>query len=292
MIRSMTAFGRASVEVPLGRFIIEIQSVNKKFREVQVQLPRELARYELDLKKWIGERVSRGAVSVKVFAEFVGEAPYVVKPNILLVKQLKNAWQEIATEFGSEPVQVSLLANHEGILLYSDEVADERGYKEALKAAVEEVLTQFIVMREKEGKVLYDDMCQRLVLLSQFVDGIEKRSRGVGPAYRKKLEERIKEFAEGCLDNEERVLRELCIYADRVDISEEIIRFRLHLDHFKEVLDSDERVVGKTLEFLLQELGREVTTMGSKSVDGEISRLVVGIKGELERIREQVQNVE
>jgi uncharacterized protein (TIGR00255 family) len=292
MIRSMTAFGRAFVEVPLGRFIIEIQSLNKKFLEVQVQMPRELARYELDIKKWVSARVLRGTVSVKVFVEFLGEAPYTVRPNMPLIKQLKSAWHQIAVEFGGTEPSISLLANHEDIMIYSDVNADENGYKEALQNVMTLALDKFVATREREGKALYDDMSQRLESLTQTISRIEKLSEGTVPTYKKKLEERIKEFADGCLDNEDRILREICLYADRVDISEEITRFRSHVEHFKHVLNGSDQTVGKTLEFIIQEMGREANTMGSKSVDADITRLVVEIKGELERIREQVQNVE
>ncbi len=293
MLRSMTAYGRASTQLPLGRFVVEVQSVNRKFLEVNALLPKELARFESEVKQWIGGVVARGQVSCKVSAFFESSTPMVVSPNIPLAREIKAAWDKIAKAVGvAQKFELSFLADVGGMFIYGEEMPDEELYRQALKGVVEKALESFLAMKAREGQHLLDDIAQRMYKLVQMIGQIALYAPDATKRYQQKLKERIEALVPGSVDNDERLLREIGIYAEKVDIAEEITRFSSHLSQLDGLLNSAEVSVGKTLEFVLQELNREINTIGSKSGDMRISCQVVEIKGELEKIREQIQNVE
>lgn len=294
MLKSMTAYGRGIFNAPIGQFVIEIQSVNRKHLEIQVMLPRELSQFDVELKKWLSSHVARGQVSVKVNAAFHGPVPFVVRPNLPLARQIRDAWEEIAKELKVEmPIfDLALLKGTEGLLSFEENRDEEENYRQTLKQAFEKALKGFIQMKEQEGAVLQNDMIGRLRKMGQEMRLIENKTPLATTRYREKLIARLEEILPGRIENEERILREVALYADKIDITEEITRFNCHLTHFEELIHSEELSVGKTLEFLVQELNREVNTIGSKSSELEIARAVIDIKTELERIREQIQNIE
>lgn len=290
----MTAYGRASVNTKVGHFIIEIQSLNRKFLEVNVMLPRELGQFDIELKKWLMPHLARGQVTVKVNVTFEGAVPFIVKPNLPLARQLKSAWDEIISELNlkEQEFTLSLFEEEKGLLSYEENHAEEENYRKALKETLEVALRGFLQMKFQEGAVLEADIIERLKIIRESLKIIETKKPFATNKYREKLIARLDEIAPGFIENEQRVLREIAIFAERVDIAEEITRFHCHLTHFEELIHSDAISVGKTIEFVLQELNREINTMGSKSSDLEISRAVIDIKSELERIREQIQNIE
>lgn len=295
MLRSMTAYGRASATTALGRFVVEIQSVNRKHLEISVLLPKELTRFDADIRKLVGKQAFRGQVNVKISAYFDKTTPSVVTPNLPLAKQLKAAWEAIAKELELKTIEfpLELLSNEEGILLYGEELHDEEQYRLDLINVASEALEQFVAMRIREGEALLQDISARLTNLRHWLDRIVVLSKDSVGKYRHKLLERLESVVPGIIEDEERILREICLFADRIDITEEITRFYSHLDQWGNLLlFSESKGIGKTLEFLLQEMSREVNTIGSKSADIEISHLVVDMKSDLERIREQIQNVE
>ena len=293
MLRSMTAFGRAVLDLKLGRFVVEIQSVNKKFLDITCFSPRELARFEVDIKKQIGSEVARGQLVIRLFVEFKGGVPVAVTPNVAFAKKVKEAYGTIAKELGiSDEISLSLLARQEGVVTLTEQLEDEEAWRKALHDVVGEALEKLIAMKEHEGASLLADIEKRLSRLGGLIENIGSLTKRATEKYRTKLENTLKEVVPNIVDNEERVLREVCVFADRVDIAEEVTRFKAHIDHLDSVLRGDCHRMGKKLEFILQEMGREINTIGSKAADVEISRLVVDVKGELERIREQIQNVE
>lgn len=295
MLRSMTAYGRASRTTVLGRFVVEMQSVNRKHLEISVFLPKELTRFDADLRKLVGARVFRGQVTVKVSAYFDKCTPCVVTPNLPLARQLKAAWDAIAKDLKFESTEFTLefLLNEQGVLLYEEDLQDEEQYRSDLLDVASEALDYFFDMRTREGKALEHDISSRLTRLKEYLDKIAVLSQGAVGKYRQKLLDRIEAVVPGILKDEERILREICLFADRIDIAEEITRFYSHLEQCGNLLTlAETNSVGKKLEFLLQEMSREVNTIGSKSADVEISHLVVEMKSDLERIREQIQNVE
>ncbi len=294
MLKSMTAYGRASLTTKAGHFVIEIQSVNRKFLEVNVVLPRELSQFDIELKKWLLPHVARGQINVKVSAFFEGTVPFIIKPNIPLARQLKGAWDEIiqALSLEEQEFNLSLLNQAEGLLLYEENYEEEENYRQLLKQVLDEALKIFLQMKMQEGAVLHADIAQRIKTIRQLMQLIEQKTPYATHRYREKLVSRLEELLPGQVENEERILREVALFAEKIDITEEITRFFCHLTHLNELMQSISHSVGKTVEFVLQELNREVNTIGSKSSDLEIARAVIDVKSELERIREQIQNVE
>ena len=291
----MTAYGRSCVTSSLGRFTIEIQSVNRKHLEINTTLPNEFLRFDSDLKKLISAQVCRGQVNLKVNVAFEKASPLTVIPNIGLALQIQKAWHELGSSLGiaiDDKGLVNVLARTEGVLLFDEDFEDEEKYKKILHQAVEQALEHLLSMKTHEGSSLFNDISARIDTVSKAVKLIEEKSPGATTRYREKLKERLNEAMGMSIENEDRILREVCVYADKIDIAEELTRFDSHLGQMRKLLNSEVPAVGKTLEFMIQELNREVNTIGSKSSDVDVSRLVIEIKTELERIREQIQNIE
>ncbi|CUI17003.1 conserved hypothetical protein [Candidatus Protochlamydia naegleriophila] len=294
MLKSMTAFGRANFNTEMGHFTVEIQSVNRKFLEINVQLPRELSYFDVEIKKWLQPYITRGQVTVKVMASFEGKAPFIVVPNLALARQIKEAWSTIAKqlELDGESIDLELLSQSEDILRFEENRHEEENYRQILKQVLDQAVAGFMQMKFQEGDVLLGDMLSRSEKIRQAMKIIEERTPYATKKYREKLMARLEDLLPEHVENEERILREVALFAEKIDIAEEITRFFCHLTRFEERIQGSDSSVGKTLEFILQELGREVNTIGSKSSDIEIARLVIDIKSELERIREQIQNIE
>lgn len=295
MLKSMTAYGRACSISPIGHFVVEIQSVNRKHLEINTFLPKELLRFDADVKKWIAAQVGRGQVNVKISVTFDRESPLVVTPNIALAKQIKSAWDAIALELqlpSEKGFTLSMLSETSGLLLYEEDVQDEEVYRNALHQAVLEALEKLMSMKLREGEILHKDIATRFDKMAPMIKEIAIKAPGATERFRQRLLERLEEVMSGNIEHEERLLREVCVYAEKVDIAEELTRFDSHLQQVSALLQSDGQAIGKTLEFLVQELNREINTISSKSADMDVARLVVDIKSELERIREQIQNIE
>jgi uncharacterized protein (TIGR00255 family) len=295
MLKSMTAFGRACLVTSLGRFIVEIQSVNRKHLEISTFLPKELIRFDPHIKNWIAALVSRGQIILKMTAVFENESPLTVQPNLALARQYKNAWDQILENLGiegeNEPF-LRLLTKESGILLYEENIKNPEEYAHDLEKVVNAALQDLMVMKEKEGRILQEDILKRLQKVRSWMELVKKRAPEAPQKYRQKLIERIKELIEGNLEEDERILKEIAIYSEKVDITEEFTRFDSHLKQVEDLIQSETVPIGKTLEFLIQELNRETNTISAKSSDLDISKAVVEIKSELEKIREQIQNIE
>ena len=287
----MTAYGRAQTSTPVGRIVVEIQSVNRKFLDTHLSLPAELQSFDAQLRRWVAESLQRGRISLTVNAVFSGEGPVKVEANIPLARQIVAAWEDIraTTGLNSEPSADAIL-RMEGVLTTTIELLDEDAYSAPLKEAFDAALQAFQSMQNREGEALESDVRARLKLIRTKVAEMLPLSKGSCERYRIKLMERIQEVAAD-MDCDDRILREVALYAEKVDIEEELTRLGSHLDQFDLLLKKDE-AVGKTLDFLLQELFRETNTIASKASDTKLSHLAVDVKGELERIREQIQNVE
>lgn len=296
----MTAYGRSSITSMLGHFVVEIQSVNRKFLEIHTVLPKELNRFEIEVKRWVSAHLARGQITIKVGISFEGSSPYIVRPNLLLAKQLKNAWDEIASalNLNSNDAFLPYLQNVEGLFIYEENHIEEEKYRESIQQAVETALRDFLQMKAEEGKLLQLDIEMRLEMMRNLLKEIEQATPLATKKYREKLIARLNEVLTGSdspassVENEERILREIALFAEKIDIAEELTRFSCHLTHFLTLIRSETTTVGKTLEFVLQEMHREVNTIGSKSLDLSVARAVIDIKSEIERIREQLQNIE
>jgi uncharacterized protein (TIGR00255 family) len=292
MIASMTGYGRGEATSNGITVGIEIRSVNSRFLEVSTRLPRSLGLRENDIKDFLRQKISRGKINVFVTVEREadGSAPLKINPSVAkayyaLLKELRRTLKvtspirmEHLLQFSDifEPVQTS--------------TSDEKEW-EVAQAALREATGNLDRMRRNEGGELEKDFKHRIGLLDRLLDEVEVLSRGQVPSERARLRERIKQLLEGENVDEGRLELELAILADRLDVTEECVRFRSHNKFFLEALQHQESA-GRKLNFLVQEMNREVNTIGSKSSATEIAHLVVGMKEELEKIREQIQNVE
>jgi len=294
MLKSMTAYGRAVVVRPFARIVIEIHSVNRKHLEILTSLPSGMARFDADVRKRIAGTILRGHVTVRMQVAFQEGSPISVIPNLQLAKALKEGWDQIASAVGvpSALVDLRLLANRDDLFVVEEQLGDETLWLQAIVEAVDQALGAASLMKVREGEQLAVDISKRLKILDNRMAEIEVRAPEVVQKQRVKLCERLNELVPGLLDNEERLLREVGLYAEKVDITEEITRFKSHLSQCDSLIHGKNASVGKTFEFLIQELNREINTIGSKSNDVDISRNVIDVKSELEKIREQIQNLE
>ncbi len=291
MLASMTGFGRAGLDAPFGKLVAEIQSVNRKYLEIFVSLPKEFSRFEQDVRTWVGEAVSRGQVSVRIHVIPSPGAALELLPDLEALKELKRGWEKIAKGLKCDPSCVDLpflLLNSP--LQQKQRLAEDKDLG-SFETCVKKALSALVSMKQKEGKALCLDIKERLLGLKKRWEAIRALAPNAVEKAKRSLSEKAKELLQSP-ELDERIAREILLYADRVDISEEITRLSSHFVQFREILDSKEKSVGRKMDFLIQEMGREVNTTGSKSPDPEISRLVVEMKSELEKIREQAQNIE
>lgn len=293
----MTAFGRASYTSPLGRFHVEIHTLNRRHLEIHFALPQQLSRFEIEIRKWIEAKIGRGQINVSLIWRSEEAGILKVVPNLALAKALKQAWDQIAQELAiPSQVTLSLLAEQEDILIFEQQTQNESEFLNALQKVVADALNQVLRMREQEGEALASDLKTRLLQIGTIVEKISHNATNATQRYREKLKQRLEELFTGSPENEEKILREIAVFAEKIDISEEMIRLKSHVQQFNQSLNTPlatpNETRGKTLEFLIQELHREVNTIGSKSSDLLITQWVLILKGEIEKIREQVQNIE
>ncbi|MGA8164211.1 MAG: YicC/YloC family endoribonuclease [Waddliaceae bacterium] len=295
MLKSMTAYGRAVTNTSVGTLTVEIQSLNRKYLDIMITLPKALSSFETSIRKQVASMIKRGKVSVSIIARFEQKTPLSLSPNFPLAREIKDAWDTIADELNltiDKQFYLEMLAKEPEILVCSPALEEEDGYRDALTLAVDEGLTHLMAMKVKEGKAIQDDFTPRLEQLRLWIDKIKEKSKDNAEKYYEKLKQRIESILPGHMENEERVMREICLYAEKMDISEEITRLYSHLRQFAQRLQTAREAVGKTLDFLLQEMLREIHTVGVKAANLDISNLVLEIKSELEKIKEQVQNIE
>lgn len=293
MLKSMTAYGRSDCTSDMGHITVELQSVNRRFLEVSVSLPRELTQHEMAIRTALRKSLKRGAVSVRVDLSCYKSGDLVANQELL--EQLQGGWKEIASDFGCESLTsdqwIRVLSQRHDLFQFQETAKDE--WDPLLFQALEEALENLQQMREKEGKRLTSDLLERIAILGDLIDKIAALGDGTVDRYRTKLEERLKSFSDELGENRDRILREVALYVDRIDISEEVTRVRSHLSQMVATIQADSNEgVGKKLDFLSQELLREFNTLASKSPASEAVQVAVDAKSELERVREQVQNVE
>ncbi len=296
-MRSMTGFGRGTAENQTAdiTFTIEITSINRKQLDIRVALPNELSSFEPGLRSRVGEFVSRGAVNVKVLMQLGPKATKEgVKLNSALLEALIDESRQIGNGLGlTDEIHIRDFMDVPGVIEFSGpnlKVPEvEIAFSEALDIAVNEL----VAMKEKEGEHICKDIASRLQVLRKLVDEIEPLAADIPEQQKTKLLQKLEHAGLGIIDSDdERILREVVIYCDKADVTEEITRLRSHFVQFEGYLKNTTGPVGRSLDFLIQELFRETTTLGNKAAGCQISPLVVKMKTELEKIREQVQNAE
>jgi len=290
-MKSMTGFGRASLESNGKNYIIEIKTVNNKYSDITVKSPKRLSFMEDKIRKQIANRITRGKVEVSVsFFDFSNKSKNVVL-NKEIAKEYIKQLREIADENNlSENISVVEIAKLPDILNSIDSDNDEEIAGEALQC-LNMALDSLIEMRKAEGKNIKQDLLVRIERVQNLVDKIAENSKGIVEEYVSKLEKRVKEILKTDVVDENRIAQEAVIYADKTSIEEELTRLNSHIVQFKELVNSD-GPVGKKLDFMIQEMNRETNTIGSKAGSGEITKAVIDLKVELEDIREQIQNIE
>jgi len=290
-MKSMTGFGRASLESNGKNYIIEIKTVNNKYSDITVKSPKRLSFMEDKIRKQIANRITRGKVEVSVsFFDFSNKSKNVVL-NKEIAKEYIKQLREIADENNlSENISVVEIAKLPDILNSIDSDNDEEIAGEALKC-LNMALDSLIEMRKTEGENIKQDLLVRIERVQNLVDKIAENSKGIVEEYVSKLEKRVKEILKTDVVDENRIAQEAVIYADKTSIEEELTRLNSHIVQFKELVNSD-GPVGKKLDFMIQEMNRETNTIGSKAGSGEITKAVIDLKVELEDIREQIQNIE
>ena len=291
MIRSMTGFGRGTYEIDGRKYIIEIKSVNHKYNDVSVKLPRILISLEDGIKKQISSNIARGKVDVFVTFEDYSEKAMNIRINKTLAKEYLKQFKELADETGVEfsptVMEISKLPD----ILKLEESDETDQISSELNIALGEAIKNFVEMRAQEGEKLIADMKKRIDCIEEKVEEISKFSATLVPEYIEKLDARIKEYLKTDVIDEARLAQEIVIYSDKCSIEEELTRLRSHISQFNNLLKSDSPI-GKKFDFLVQEMNREVNTIGSKANSLDITNRVIEIKTEIENIREQVQNIE
>lgn len=292
MIKSMTGYGRGECEENNRRFVIELKSVNNRYLDINIRLPKHLISLEDNIRKYISSRVSRGKIDVFVSQEKFSDDDIKVVLDEQVASYYYNVYSELKKKFNlQEEITLSLLAKAPDVIIIEKNEDDVETVWDTMKKALDEALSVFIDMRTKEGLKLKQDILERCMIISEKVNLIEKRNPSIIDEYREKIKLRVSEFLKDVEIDESRLLNEVAFFADKVNIDEEITRLKSHIEQLRLSLESDE-AVGRKLDFLIQEMNRETNTIGSKANDLSIANLVIDIKSELEKIREQVQNIE
>jgi uncharacterized protein (TIGR00255 family) len=293
MLISMTGFGRAECQEGDYTYQAEIRSVNNRFIEINTRLPKAYVDLEQPLKKLIKSHCSRGSInlSISLANSNEGSGEWDVKPNLSLATQYIDALNQIRDSLGLQgEVDLKSVVGLRDIIKI-EPVALDPAKKDLILNITTEALVSLQKMREEEGNNMQKDLTQRINAIESHAAEIESRHPEVIKEYQEKLNERIKTLNEGVGLDETRLAQEAALLADRSDVTEEMTRLKSHLDQFRNFFNTKEPI-GRKLEFITQEINREVNTTGSKSSDTEVSNRVIEMKSELEKIREQIQNIE
>jgi uncharacterized protein (TIGR00255 family) len=294
MIKSMTGYGKAEAVLAGRKFLIEMKSVNHRFLEISLRMPGMLIPLEGEIKKRIGEKFSRGRIEATLRVDGDGNAENEGRftLNLPLVRNYHALLCQLKEEFHlDDEVTLAMMAGFRDVFVSAETVQDPAVLWEGLSVILAEAIRTLTEMREKEGESLKRDLVARLDMIAGFLEGIAGRAPQVVLDYQKRLTDRVRELTDGMLIDEARLLQEVAIMAEKSDVTEEIVRFRSHIGQFTDLLAGAD-AAGRKIDFLIQEMGREINTIGSKSANAEISRSVIEIKSELAKLREQVQNIE
>ena len=292
MIKSMTGYGRA-VETVNGReFTVEVRSVNNRYLDASVRLPRMLSFTEDAVKSHIKQAVSRGKVEMFVTVHTEGGEEVTVTLNTNVLEGYLNAMRQMVEQYGvKDEITTASVSRLSDVFSVEKPAVDEEQLMADLLSVVDKALENYNAMREKEGAALDADLRSRGCTILDFVSQVEQGNGQTVIDYRARLEAKLREVLANTAIDESRILTEAAIFADKVAVDEETVRLRSHLEQMNTMLTAG-GAMGRKLDFLLQEMNREANTIGSKCTDVRLARIVVDIKAELEKIREQTQNIE
>ncbi|MFZ7121145.1 MAG: YicC/YloC family endoribonuclease [Eubacteriaceae bacterium] len=292
-MRSMTGFGRGEYRDDNYEIIVEMKSINHRYKDFFIRLPRQISMIEENIRKFVSEEIIRGRIEINVKMDRFKIKEKSLDLNYNLAEDYVKCLTNIKEYFPSlaGDVSLSLVSRFPDVIITQEEDIDFNLIWEKIKPALKEAIDNILISRKNEGLNLKKDFIKRLNYLNDYLNIIIDQAPKVTEDYKKKLEDRIKEFTNSIEVDENRLLTEVAYYSDRVNITEEITRLQSHLDRFFAILDEDD-AIGRKLDFLIQEMNREINTIGSKANDIQISNCVVDMKSELEKMREQIQNIE
>ena len=292
MIKSMTGFGRCEIEEDNRKITVEIKSVNHRYLDVNVKLPKKLSFFESAVRNLIKEYIQRGKVDIFITCEDFNEANFSLKYNEELAGEYLKYLQQMAEHFQLEnDIRVSTLSRYPEILTMEEQAPDEDELWSMLAQAIREACTQFTVARTSEGEHLKADLVEKLHHMASNVEKVEQRAPQILTEYRAKLQEKVQELLGDTQIDEARLSTEIILFADKICTDEETVRLKSHITSMLQALEGDEGI-GRKLDFIAQEMNREANTILSKANDLEVSNTGIGLKTEIEKVREQIQNIE
>ena len=293
MIKSMTGFGHCEITEGNRKFSVEMKSVNHRYLDANIRMPKKLNFFENAIRNLLKQSVHRGKVDIFITYEDMSESQVSLKYNETLAAEYLSYLKKMGETFSLEnDIRVSTLSRYPEVLTMEEQPVDEDELWNGLKKARDGAISQFVETRTLEGEHLKEDLISKLDGMLNLVGEIEERSPKILAEYRAKLEEKVKELLEDTQMDEGRIAAEVVIFADKICTDEEVVRLRSHVNHMKETLLSDESGIGRKLDFIAQEMNREANTILSKANDLEVSNIGIELKTEIEKVREQIQNIE
>ena len=292
MIKSMTGFGRCEIVTTEYKLSVEMKAVNHRYLDLSIKMPKKFNYFEAAIRNLLKTYIQRGKVEVFINYEDYTDEKLCLKYNSSLAAEYMDAFQKMQDQFGlANDVSVSMLARMPEVLVMEQQPEDEDRIWEQLSEAIEGAAKKFVDSRIQEGERLKSDLLGKLDYMEELVAFIEERSPVILQEYRQKLEDKVKEILENTAIDESRIATEVTIYADKICVDEETVRLRSHIDATRNELKAGGSV-GRKLDFIAQEMNREANTTLSKSTDLEISDRAIALKTEIEKVREQIQNIE
>ena len=293
MIRSMTGFGHGEVSNDKNQKVtVEMKSVNHRYCDISLKLPKKLAMFEANIRNIMKEYASRGKIDIYVSYEDLSETAVSLHYNQAMAEEYMQVFKKMQEDFNIETkITAEALAKYPEVVTIEEVQQDEEVWWELLEAALRQAAEKFVEKRTIEGANLKRDLLGKLDQMAADVAFIEERSPQIIAEYRSKLEEKVKEFLEDSTIEENRIAAEVTLYADKIAVDEEIVRLQSHISSMTDVLESDESI-GRKLDFMAQEMNREANTILSKSSDVDLADHAIELKTNVEKVREQIQNIE
>ena len=292
MIKSMTGFGRCEVQKDSRKFTVELKGVNHRYLDVNIRMPKKLNFFETAIRTLLKTYANRGKVDIFITYEDLSQSQVSVKYNAALAAEYLKYLKQMEKEFGLEnDVRVSTLSRYPEVFTMEEQSEDEEELWNELKEALEGAFFQFVETRKAEGGNLKKDILSKLAFLEEQIAFIEERSPQIIAEYRAKLEDKVKELLADTQIEEGRIAAEVILFADKICTDEEVVRLKSHIRHMRNTLEEKEGI-GRKLDFIAQEMNREANTILSKANDLEVSDRAISLKTEVEKIREQIQNIE
>ncbi|RGT74598.1 YicC family protein [Ruminococcus sp. AF18-22] len=292
MIKSMTGYGRCEIQKDSRKYTVELKSVNHRYLDVNIRMPKKLNFFETAIRNLLKQYANRGKVDIFISYESLSEGEGALKYNQALAGEYLKYLKQMETDFSLEnDIKVSALSRYPEVLTLEEQCEDEEELWEGLKEALTGAFAQLVETREAEGRHLKKDILEKLVGMESLLSSVEERSPEIVSEYREKLENKVKELLADTQIEESRIAAEVVLFADKICTDEEVVRLRSHVSHMKNTLEEKEGI-GRKLDFLAQEMNREANTILSKANDLEVSNYAIGLKTEIEKIREQIQNIE